>query len=765
LAPLDVAACLAAGGCLPAPPACDPATIGAIGCPRAPADDRLACVTDCRPEEPEPPLAPEPPEPPRAPSPVCPAGWALDGHRCTVPARATCTTGQVQHADAAICTDVGTPCPMGQWPEGQVSSGTGSTIWVSASAEPGGDGASREAPLGQLAEAVDRARPGDTIVLAMGEYAADVVVPDDVTIVGACARATRIVGVSAGQAVRIGEGSAELRDLSVTGPAIGVRVHGTGALALSGVIVEGTAGVGISVAGAVITLSDVVVIGGGRGAIVATDGASITGERVVLRDNLTVGLALADGVRAELDGLAVVRTRSGASGSAHGVRVSTSTATLRTVLLEDAETAELAISERGVVSLDGVIVRSTRSLAGTKVAGIVATSSATLVVRSASFEDVPTPGIFAANADVTLEDVSLRGPAIGSATSGACLSVSGASRLVARRIEAERCVRRGFVLHGPGLGAELEDVVVRETYGREDRADRLPAGIEIVTANVTLTRARLEHNVGTGLFVLGAHDPAGGVVAPTVAISDLEVTSRGSTLEEGNDHAVAVIGASTSLSRLRVVGARFGLQAAQSVLGLFDADFAGVTGTPGAQHPPPVVMIWDRTIADGARLRIDGGATGGLNVAGGSQLKLTDLDVRGTKLWGARSDDRSWLFLERARIHDVDEAGVLVNDATVVASSLVVDGVRGATELERGGLGTKGFARVVLDRFAIRRCEVAGLRVLGEFGDGIVTHLGPGALVGNHVGAEVLYPDFDAAELARGVRFEDNTTDLVIMAD
>jgi hypothetical protein len=562
----------------------------------------------------------------------------------------------------------------------------------------------------------------------------------------------------------IDAGDVELRDLAVTGPTLGLRVQGTGHASLSGVIIEGTGGTAISVDAASLALSDVAITHAQRGAIVATAGASVQGAGIVLADNRGLGLSLGSGASAVLEELVVRGTLVGDAGAAQ-LSVQSARAALRTVVLEDSEAADLRAAGTASVSVDGAVVRTTRALAGPKAVSVDVASGAELTLRSTSFDGLPSSALRVTEATATLEDVVIRGPATPSLASGACVLVSGGSRIVARRIALSSCVRRGLSILGPATSAALEDVAVRGSVGRDDPGDRLPVGIEVVTASVSLVRARLDAIAGTSLFMSGVRRQGDALGAWHVTVSDLEVTSPGWPREDGVDHAIALFNTAVTLARVRVTGVRFGLQALESQVRLDDAELVDVTGSPGAMYPPPVVMMYLGTVAFGSRLRVAGGATGGVNAAGGSQLDLTDLDVSGTGMWAARSDDASWLTVDRARIRDVREAGVSVNDASFVASNLEVDGVRDSTELERGGVATKGFARLVVDRFAIRRCDVAGLRMVGEFGDELVVHLGPGLFSGNALGAEVFYPEFDPADVTRGVRFEDNDRDLRITSD
>ncbi|MEO1227592.1 MAG: hypothetical protein AAFZ18_01715 [Myxococcota bacterium] len=159
LAPLELNRCLEGGGCIEV--------------------SRVFCQTACASAPPvAPPREPLPVRPPR----VCPS--CAEGR----PAPGPCPVGQRFDVSTGACLRVGTPCPVGPFPE--PSSMDPPTVHVDAAATPGGDG-SRSRPFRTLEEGLDA--PGRLLV-ASGQYGVEGLDLVDAWIEGVCPEATQLIG-------------------------------------------------------------------------------------------------------------------------------------------------------------------------------------------------------------------------------------------------------------------------------------------------------------------------------------------------------------------------------------------------------------------------------------------------------------------------------------------------------------------------------------------------------------------------------------------
>ena len=176
------------------------------------------------------------PAPPRLADWTCPAGWLAvpawepdeDEEAAGDPAPPRvceppplpegCPRGTMPVLGERECRPVGVPCPRGDWPRGLPA---GQTVLHVRPGAVGGDGSSRDAPLGSLAEAVEAAPDGAVVALAQGIYREAVVLRRPVTLWGACATGTVLLAPSAeeetGTIEVTGRGGVVLRNLGVMG--------------------------------------------------------------------------------------------------------------------------------------------------------------------------------------------------------------------------------------------------------------------------------------------------------------------------------------------------------------------------------------------------------------------------------------------------------------------------------------------------------------------------------------------------------------------
>ena len=245
-------------------------------------DRDLADGTACRRPCPTP-TSPEPATSPTPPTVACPPGWS-GTEACTpfpngVP---TCPEHTTVVPGEATCRAPGPPCPAGEWPEGLSG---GNIAFVRRGAN--GNGTIGD-PYGTISSAIGSGRP--TIALAKGQHDGDVTLPDGISLVGACASGTHVVG-----RLRAG-GAVEIRNLRVSGPREGIDAEGRGTtLTLSGVIVADTGLAAIDVnAGATLNGDDLLVGPNTKRGLRVTSGASATVSRAVIDRAVRLGVYAQD---------------------------------------------------------------------------------------------------------------------------------------------------------------------------------------------------------------------------------------------------------------------------------------------------------------------------------------------------------------------------------------------------------------------------------------------------------------------------------------
>jgi hypothetical protein len=177
---------------------------------------------------------------------------------------------------------------------------------------------------GDVAAALERARPGDVVRLAGGTHRARLVVPDGVRLEGAGPGSTRVVAPEGEDAV-LASGRAELRSLSLQ---------------------AGRARAALRVTSGEVVLDSVTLAGGAAGA--AISGGRLRGARVALSGE--VGLAV-DGGEISLED-ATIR------GSAAGVLLRDGALGLRRTAVTGPFREAALTASGGTVRLDAVVVRA-----------------------------------------------------------------------------------------------------------------------------------------------------------------------------------------------------------------------------------------------------------------------------------------------------------------------------------------------------------------------------------------------------------------------
>jgi len=215
------------------------------------------------------------------------APWALDGAGNTD--RPSCDDGKVIFPGELSCAALGDGCPEpGMWPVGLPAN----TLYVRVDA-PGAHTGTDAEPFASVAQALAVATPGDTIILGEGLYQEAIEIGQDITLRGVCADAVYLWSDAESGVVRMTGAGASLVDVTV----------GSG---LGAVLTPVAAGIRVEATG--VKLESVAVAGVDGDALTVAAGASLTAERVdirQLRGTTTAALVVEEGAQAELHALAV----------------------------------------------------------------------------------------------------------------------------------------------------------------------------------------------------------------------------------------------------------------------------------------------------------------------------------------------------------------------------------------------------------------------------------------------------------------------------
>ncbi|MGF1467773.1 MAG: DUF1565 domain-containing protein [Sandaracinaceae bacterium] len=424
---------------------------------------------------------------------ACPTGWRgvdADGVRTCEPypagGSAECAEGEAHFPGEAGCRPIGRACGVGPFPGvDDLPDGT-TVLFVRSDADASGDG-SEGAPLRTLAEALERASPGDVVALAAGTYAVDRVWPDGVSLRGRCVRDTVLVAAEDSDrsaVLDIGRHDASIRIESVRiGPAsvTGLRVRRRGApVAVEGVEIREATGT--------------------PAALSVTSSGEVEARSIVVRDTRDPGMGPEQG--------------SGVSVEAQG------RLTLAGSVLDGNRSAGLVVADEGshVVATD-LRVRRTRGERGTGLRGFgVLVVWGRLELRRVLLDGNRDAGLLAIGpgTEVTASDLVVRDtlPQASDGGFGRGLSSEQGARLDVTRALIERNLEHGVVAANGGE-AVVRDAVVRDTEARADGfAGR---GVSAEGGRVQLERALVVRNRGFGVLVA---DELSEVVAADLAVRD-----------------------------------------------------------------------------------------------------------------------------------------------------------------------------------------------------------------------------------------------------
>ncbi|MCB9596867.1 MAG: hypothetical protein H6719_29360 [Sandaracinaceae bacterium] len=558
---------------------------------------------------------PTPPAPPVFTP--CPAGWSTvssgEGFEvCEPPTSPPCAPGTERFVDEAACAPIGAACPTDEWAEPPAS---GAAVYVRAGAT-GGSG-TRAAPYGTIADAIVRAPPGATLLLARGTYDETLDVFGGLTVRGACAAETILAPSSGGITVRAAERGITLTDVTIRPASDATAVEVTGELTLRSVVVERAVDEAILVVdGGALDASRIAVrdIGStaaesGRGLTVTNGTATVDGaifERcpggaiLASRDSHVVARAV---LARESGGALLGAPQIIAQGIGGSLEI-------RDSVVEDGVGAGLFVSEDGSLRADQVVVRRNRHRPemANATAGVFGRSRGRFEGTRVRVLDSDFLGFaFAEDATAQIEDTFVGGVvtadldgepiAIGLLYSGPDLT---ARRLVIRDVE-----RIGVQIEGAAL--LLEDVSMART-GEGATTDYQPMGFTQLEGDATLRRVRVAEARGAGIFS----------VSSTLTLEDVAVVDTPG-IEDGRfGRGVEIDQGSATLSRVLVEAAReIGVYVSGGAR--VDADALRVVMTRGRD-------CQDTTCAD---------APGGLGLATvDATVSARGIDIDGARLCG-----------------------------------------------------------------------------------------------------------------------------------
>lgn len=405
----------------------------------------------------------------------CPTGWreVINGDVTTCdpwpePGRASCTASDEAHFPGESgCTRVGAACPVGNFADDLPATGT--VLYVLAGAPAGGDG-TRARPFARIADAMALATPATVVALGRGAYDEPVTLRASVTLWGACVARTTVRSTAMADSAGVIE--AEGDDGAVRNLRIGVSLRS-----------------GVRVVGHRITLEDVVVERTMHAGVVALVGSQIDARSLVVRDTLPSAVGeLAMGLDVEAG--ASVNVTRGAFERNLGIGV-------------------LADGSRAALHLEDVAIDDTQSRAGGDLGrGLYVRNGAHAEALRIAVERSREVGVYAANSGTTasLVDAVVRDTRTRASdgAAGHGLDVLFGAEASVRRATLERNHAVGVLMHGADTHARFEDVVIRDTLGRElDGLGGMAFQVD-VGAMAELVRGRIERGVTVGFSVFGA---------------------------------------------------------------------------------------------------------------------------------------------------------------------------------------------------------------------------------------------------------------------
>lgn len=666
----------------------------------------------------------------------CPAGWTMatgpeiplegtvgpDGSPSPESAAATfcepavdrsvpCEPHEAVFVGDAGCSRIGSECPADGFPPDV----GGRVLYVRAGARGTG---SRSAPFGTINEALPQATPGTTIAVAPGTYPELVLLPAGVTLHGGCAERVRIGGP--GEAMDPGvitlfEGSATVRNVTVTGERPGILVDPGVNAHVEDVLIDGARFIGF-----------------------ANNGGHVTGARVAVRH-----------VRPVVGGRFGRGLESGPGGTVSFDQLS----------VEDVTSAGVFVAGEGSsATLSRLFVRGVDP-ANDRASGMMAQTLANVDLRELWVEDVNDHALFAGDqVTLTLEQGWLS-PAQGQGVHVVQATNTTLSRVVVRDAQMSgmhvstdsvlRCddcailgVRRRGAENARGINAQRQGQVIATRVFVSDVAGLGVVGVE--GGAVELQDA-----------VVSA--PRHGVVVNT-------------PLTQLSTAVGAFEGGIVSASRLVTVGGQLaGIEVQRATASIVDA-LVRDAGDPAAENQIAYgLYVHHASTATAHRIRVVG-ATGAGILAGydGAELTAEDVTVTGGRGLSARAragrgigaQADGALDLRRFAVIDNQELGIWsVGTATLTLSEGLVSHTGRTACIEAVcpdtrlgiGVGVYDAASLIATDLSVADNELVGVHVVDA-----VASLQRGVVSGHEIAVSAAGGQFDLGRDFTDVEFVDN---------
>ncbi len=442
---------------------------------------------------------------------------------------------------------------------------------------------------------------------------------------------------------------------------------------------------------------------------------------------------------------------------------------LEDALVENARRQGVFVDVGGILRVDHVAIRSTRTSGGVRGYGI-ALAAGRATMSFVSVEASHTIGIVATGADTTLvaSDVAIRGTLSDDAqTGGYGLQATGGAHVVLERTAIEGSRTEGVLAGQPGTTLDATDLVVRDTEGQELDGE-FGFGIEILDgATAEIRRASIDRNRASGV-VVGRTSSA---FLEDVLVRDTQEETSSGDLGFGLEIIdVGVVDAlRVAVVRSRTVGVLVeGAGASLDATDLLVRETRGraIDSTYGVG-----IQVEEGAECDLLRAEIARNRGVGIGVAAGSRLGGMDLAViesrsqesdgvagRGIEVSGATDIARAWFSGNReVSVFAVGPAATLTLEDVEIEGTAQAECADAGCEAPGGsGLVAVGGASLTATRFAIRDNELCGVQVAYDAELDLVD----GEVARNLVGANVQIEAFDISRLQDRVLFRDNGRNL-----
>lgn len=602
---------------------------------------------------------------PTAGAPDCPDGWNGTGDQCTpVDARA---------------------CPVGTFADLGAEAAGSSVLFVRAGLpdDPGANG-TLEHPYAHLRDAIRAARPGAWINLAPGVYPDANQIRASVHLVGACAAGVELVSPAdatvGSPPTLVASGSLavlDLRNVTVRGAGIGVRVDSGAVAHLRNVRVLSATGAGFHVEGS--------------------------------------------GTRADADGLIVGDTRWRAAGTAPQAGVvilrGASLAVTRALIVGNAGQGVFASGAGASLALSGSIVRGTRPTPmNTLGRGVEAANGATIAARGVLIEDNREIGLMAgARGRVDISDSTVRRTALASdGRAGRGIYAVDDGTVVATRVSVDRNHEAGC-LAAEGGSIALHECIVRGTLPRAD--GQSGRGITAFSrGSVVADRVLIDDNTEVGVYAT-----VGGTIELTEGVVRATRTLRSGARGQG----IATFGGVIRVARLRVGGNRGVGVFASDATGRVELSDAVIEGTLPATDAAGIgIDAQEGAAVIATRTRVVGNTNVGVGaVSHGTVVTLSESVIQDT---ASRADNQQGnaiaaldgAVIEAQRVllvgnHEAAAIAVGVGSRVSLSDAVVRDTTPNVGSMRGYGLFAQDAGTLQASRVLVEGSEGAGAGVFG----------------------------------------------------